>query len=68
MLFIESPVFTRQVAELLDDEDYAELQQFLVSQPDAGDVIQGTGGLRKIRWVTTGEVNEAAHASSTFTL
>jgi hypothetical protein len=54
MVFIESPVFTRQAAELLDDEDYSELQQFLVTQPDAGDVIQGTGGLRKIRWVTAG--------------
>ena len=54
VIFIESPVFTRQVAELLDDEDYSELQQFLVSQPDAGDVIQGTCGLRKIRWVTAG--------------
>jgi hypothetical protein len=49
MVFIESPVFTRQAAELLDYEDYSELQQFLVTQPDAGDVIQGTGGLRKIR-------------------
>lgn len=62
MIFVESPVFTRQVAELLDDEDYSELQQFLVSQPDAGDVIQGTGGLRKVRWVTAGRASEVAHA------
>src|ERR1700722_11957091 len=55
MIFVESPVFTRQVAELLNDEDYSDLQQFLVSQPDAGDVIQGTGGLRKVRWVTAGK-------------
>ena len=54
MVFIESPVFTRQAAELLDDEDYSELQQFLVTQPNAGDLIQGNGGLRKIRWVTAG--------------
>ena len=55
MIFVESPVFTRQVAELLNDEEYSDLQQFLVSQPDAGDVIQGTGGLGKVRWVTAGK-------------
>ena len=55
MIFVESPVFTRQVAELLDDEDYSELQQFLMSQPDAGNVIQGTGGLRKVRWASAGK-------------
>ena len=48
MIFVESPVFTRQVNELLSDEEYAELQQFLATQPDAGDVVQGTGGLRKM--------------------
>ena len=56
MIFVESPVFTRQVAELLqNDEDYSELQQFLMSQPDAGNVIQGTGGLRKVRWASAGK-------------
>jgi hypothetical protein len=50
MIFIESPVFTRQLKELLSDESYAELHWFLVAQPNAGDVIQGTGGLRKVRW------------------
>ena len=39
---------------LLTDEDYAALQRHLVSQPDAGAVIAGTGGLRKIRWTTAG--------------
>ena len=62
MIFVESPVFTRQVAELLNDEDYSDLQQFLVSQPDAGDVIQGTGGLLKVRWVTAGKGKRGAHA------
>ena len=50
MIFIESPVFTRQLRELLTDESYAELQWYLAAQPNAGDVIQGTGGLRKVRW------------------
>src|ERR1700676_4390509 len=55
MIFVESPVFTRQVTELLSDENYSELQRFLLRQPDAGDVIQGTGGLRKVRWATAGK-------------
>ncbi len=54
MIFVESPVFTADVAELLSDDDYAELQAHLVSQPDAGDLIQGTGGLRKLRWTSAG--------------
>ena len=52
---VESPIFTRQVNELLGDEEYSEPQQFLASQPDAGDVVQGTGGLRKVRWAVGGK-------------
>lgn len=55
MLFIETPVFTRQVLELLSDEEYAEFQQFLMKHPEAGDVIEGTGGLRKVRWKQGGK-------------
>ena len=55
MIFIESPVFTRQVIALLSDDSYAEFQHFLAMQPDAGDLIQGTGGLRKIRWAAQGK-------------
>ncbi len=49
MVFIETPVFTRQVVELLTDEGYGEFQQCLAAHPLMGDVIQGTGGLRKVR-------------------
>jgi hypothetical protein len=49
MLFIETPVFTRQIATLVDDETYAKLQWDLANDPELGDVIPGTGGLRKIR-------------------
>jgi hypothetical protein len=38
----------------LSDESYAELQWFLATQPNAGDVVQGTGGLRKVRWTLHG--------------
>jgi hypothetical protein len=49
MIFIETPVFTRQIAELLDDDAYSAFQRELASNPEAGNVISGTGGLRKIR-------------------
>ena len=49
MIFIETPIFTADVCVLLSDEEYAALQQHLVAMPDAGDVVAGTGGLRKIR-------------------
>jgi hypothetical protein len=54
MVFIESPIFTTDVRTLLSDDDYAALQQRLVTNPAAGDVIAGTGGLRKVRWITAG--------------
>ena len=54
MVFIETPVFTRQVKELLADDAYAQLQQCLAAHPQMGDVIQGTGGLRKVRWSIPG--------------
>jgi len=54
MVFVETPIFTADVQALLSNEDYAALQRHLVSQPDVGDVIAGTGGLRKVRWTTVG--------------
>jgi len=54
MVFIESAVFTRQVKELLTEESYAEFQQCLAAHPQLGDVIQRTGGLRKVRWSIKG--------------
>jgi hypothetical protein len=50
MVIIETSVFTKQVTRLLDDEEYCLLQAVLVNRPDAGDIISGSGGLRKIRW------------------
>jgi hypothetical protein len=52
--FIESKLFTRLVQEYLTDEEYRELQKLLTEQPKAGDVISGTGGLRKLRWRAAG--------------
>ena len=49
MLFIETPVFTKQIKSLMNDEVYAAFQHALAVAPDSGDLIEGTGGLRKIR-------------------
>jgi hypothetical protein len=54
LIFVESAVFTRQVRELLSDDEYADLQQHLARNPNAGAVIQETGGLRKVRWAAGG--------------
>ena len=55
MVFIATPIFTADVHVLLSDVEYARLQEHLVRHPDAGDVIAGTGGLRKIRWTSAGK-------------
>ena len=48
--FRETEFFTRDIGTLLSDEEYAELQGALVVNPEAGDLIKHTGGLRKLRW------------------
>lgn len=48
-LFVELPAFAKYRAEYLDDEGFRGLQQFMLKNPEAGDVIEGTGGLRKLR-------------------
>ena len=55
VVFIETSIFTRLVCQLMEDEQYQELQSVLIENPQAGAVIQGSGGLRKIRWRLTGQ-------------
>jgi len=52
--FIESAVFERVRAVYLDDDEYAELQQFMMQNPEAGRVVPGSGGVRKLRWKRKG--------------
>jgi hypothetical protein len=54
MVFIETPIFSKQVIEVLTDEQYGLLQASLVAKPNAGDLIKGSGGLRKLRWALPG--------------
>ncbi len=55
MVFIETPIFTKQVKSLLPDEDYRKLQEALLMRPEAGNLIPGGGGLRKVRWRVSGQ-------------
>jgi hypothetical protein len=54
ILFIETRLFTRLVGEYLSDDEYAALQWALASDPSAGDLVKGTGGVRKFRWGASG--------------
>ena len=49
-VFVELPPFERYRSEYFDDDSFLTLQQFLMLNPDAGDVIPGAGGLRKLRF------------------
>lgn len=50
MVILETPVFTRQVQSLLTDDRYRALQMELATRPRIGVLVQGAGGIRKVRW------------------
>jgi hypothetical protein len=54
MIFLETSIFTRRVSNILPDDEYRQLQATLVDRPDAGPIIPGSGGIRKIRWNASG--------------
>jgi hypothetical protein len=54
MIFVESPQCTRAITELMDDDGYRPLQAVLLENPEAGAIIVGSGGLRKVRWALPG--------------
>lgn len=60
MIFIETSIFTKEITQLLPDEQYSMLQSSLMLRPDAGDLIRGSGGLRKIRWNLPGSGKRGA--------
>ena len=55
MIFIETSIFTKELMKLLPDDEYRMLQHNLMIRPTAGSLIKGTGGLRKIRWKSSGK-------------
>ena len=52
--FIESAAFERVLAVYLDDDEYLELRQFMMDNPEAGQIVPGSGGVRKLRWKRKG--------------
>ena len=52
--FVETKLFTQLVLDYLSDDEYAAMQRFLVVNPEAGDVIPASGGVRKLRWGVAG--------------
>jgi mRNA-degrading endonuclease RelE of RelBE toxin-antitoxin system len=55
MRFVETPIFTPAVEDLLEEESYRSLQLTLLLRPATGAMIPGSGGLRKIRWSLKGK-------------
>jgi hypothetical protein len=49
-VFVELPVFSRFRDDYLDDEGFRGLQIAMMKNPQSGNVIEGTGGLRKLRY------------------
>ena len=54
MIIVETPIFTKQLFSALSDDEYRLLQSMLLERPDAGKIIPGSGGLRKLRWAAEG--------------
>lgn len=54
MRFVETPIFTKRLKELLPDEEYRALQIALLLRPEQGPLIKGGAGLRKVRWAPRG--------------
>lgn len=54
VVFVETKLFTHLVKEYLIDDEYKELQQYIMENPEVGDLIRGGGGIRKVRWSRRG--------------
>jgi hypothetical protein len=52
---VETKAFTKHLPGHLSDLEYALFQKYLVEHPDAGDLIRGSGGCRKVRWAAKGK-------------
>ena len=50
----ETPTFTRQASKIFTEDEKRKLIDFLAANPLAGDVIPGTGGVRKLRFGSAG--------------
>jgi hypothetical protein len=55
MVFIETSLFTRLLPRYLNDDEYLALQWYLFQHPDVGDIVPSSGGVRKVRWSSSGK-------------
>jgi mRNA-degrading endonuclease RelE of RelBE toxin-antitoxin system len=55
MVFVETSLFSKLLREYLSDDEYRRLQAHLIERPDAGAIIRGSGGVRKVRWAAGGK-------------
>jgi len=55
MIFIETTTFTKLLPEYLTDDEYRLFQWYLLLNPESGDLIRGSGGVRKVRWGQKGK-------------
>ena len=51
----ETPIFQRYAAEVWSDAEREEFINFIAAKPEAGDLIRGSGGCRKVRWSAAGQ-------------
>ena len=55
MEFIEAPAVTKYVYDYLSEDEHLGLQSFLLQNPEAGKIVRGSGGVRKVRWAIAGK-------------
>jgi hypothetical protein len=58
---IETPVYARKAADLLEEDERESIAAFVALNPMAGSVIPGSGGIRKLRWRTAGGGKRGGH-------
>ena len=54
LTIVETPSFVRMADTFWNDVDRLKFIDFIAANPDAGAVVPGSGGLRKVRWGQTG--------------
>jgi mRNA-degrading endonuclease RelE of RelBE toxin-antitoxin system len=55
MEFIETSIFTKLISKYLTDDEFRLFQWYLFMNPEAGDIVRGSGGVRKVRWAPEGK-------------
>lgn len=54
VVFVETTHFTHWIKDYLNEEEYRELQNYLMENPEVGKIIRGGNGVRKLRWARQG--------------